>query len=151
VIPVRWHHHQRPAKGPDGQELAPGADLLCEETGAYLRGRSAELFEARRLPTPTWAFINAPTHRSPAEVFDLAEQVPGARLGQRWDAVPNAVAAALVVISYGTASTLAQLQLERLFPLEQALIKGDVRVRTPGELVHLAVVALRTGRWPCHT
>jgi len=151
VIGVRWHHRQRPGDEPIGQELTPGAEALCEETGEYLRGHSAELFATRRLPIPAWAFLNAPTHRSAAEVLNLAEQVPSARLGPRWDAVPTAVAAALVVLSYGTASTVAQLQLERLFPLEQALITGDVHVRTPGELVHLAVVALRTGRWPCHT
>jgi hypothetical protein len=149
---VRWHHHRNGDGQGNEHELWPGADVLCEEAGAFLLGRSAELFVARREAVPAWALINGPTHRGAAEVLDLAEQVPPSpRARQRWDVVPAAVAAALVVLSYGTASTLAQLQLERLFPLELALMDGDPRVSTPGELVHLAIEALRTGRWHCRT
>jgi hypothetical protein len=149
---MRWHHHQHRDGAGDVKERWPGAEELWEETSAYLCGRSAELFIARREPVPSWAFLNAPTHRSGVEVLDLAEQPPaGPQGGQRWDAVPIAVAAALVVVSYGSPTSLVPLQLERLLPLEQALINGDVHVRTPGELVHVAVLALYTGRWRCRT
>jgi len=147
-----WHHRQRNDRSGDRPEPWPEADALCEEAGAYVRGHSAELFIARKEAVPIWALLNGPSHRSRAEVLELAGQVPtDARPQQRWDAVPAAVAAALVVLSNGSPATLAQLQLHRLFPLEQALMGGEVHVRTPGELVHLAVLALYTGRWHCHT
>jgi hypothetical protein len=152
VIRVGWLSHRRRYHPGLVHEPLLDAEVLCEEASAYLGGRSAELFAARREPVPSWAFLNAPTHRSAAEVRDLADQVAvDSRPGQRWDVLPAVIAAAMLLRSSRTASTVPQLQIDRLLPLEQALINGDVRVRTPSELLHIAVLALHTGRWHCHT
>jgi hypothetical protein len=69
---MRWQHRQHRDVPGKEQERWPSADELCEETGACLRGRSAELFVGRDEAVPSWALLNAPAHRSLPEVLDLA-------------------------------------------------------------------------------
>jgi hypothetical protein len=146
-----WHFSHR--GGPrERHEDWPGAQALCDEAGAFVRGHSAQLFSARHEPVPAWAWLNAPAHLTAIEVLDLAAQVRTGALGwRRWDAVPVTVAAALAVLSHGSPRAITRLQLERLQPLETALMDDDVHVEAPAELVHLAVLALRTGRRHCLT
>ena len=143
-----WPEHERPTSGPRPDKGE--AEVLCDEVAAFVTGRSAELFAERGDVVPSWAWLNAAAHRNAERIHALARQLAtGAARRQGWDSVAVTVAASLVALSDGSASAMAQLQLERLVPLELALASGRARARSAGELVHLALLALHTGRWPC--
>src|SRR5947209_5692555 len=149
---MSWWKNRRSADPQLPSQTAAGdtGTEICEEAGAFLLGRSAELFSRRREMVPWWAWLNAVAHRGPRELAELArnageESGSGAARGPLAAAV---IAAALLKQSGGEEAAVSRLQRDRLIPLELELLCGKVQVANPGQLLHLALVALHTGRCP---
>ena len=148
--PHRSHRRQDPVPS----EGDVGA-WVCSEASALLLGRSADLFDQRGQFVPWWAWLNAAAHREAAELEQLAglvdqpQATDGDQTGPAQGPLAAAViAAALLKRSGGDEATVFRLQHECLIPLVLELMSGRLAVDDPGRLLHLALVALHTGRCP---
>jgi hypothetical protein len=149
-----WKNRRSPSQSRREPSVTPALTGTTEEVAgvwveaaAMLAGRSVELFHQRGEKVPRWAWLNAPAHRNLVELGELAHAAEGEELAQG-PLVEAVVSAALLKQSGGERTAVFRLQRDCLIPLELELIAGRINVDEPGQLLHLALVALHTGRCP---
>ena len=121
------------------------AEVLADETEAFLSGRLVELYLERGIAVPAWAWLNAVAHRSDAQ---LAAMVLAGRpervaldLGRWYDARLTLAVVVLDIARYSH-EEITELQHEALIPLEIRLAGAPLE---PQVLVERAVDALHRG------
>ncbi len=129
LVRWKWRPSRRRSSGADD----PTADLA-----AFLLGRSASFFQARREPVPPWASLNAVAHGDADAVAALS----------RGDDPVARIATALSRQARGEPGSIRQLQTDLLVPLELALLSGRVSAADSQGVAKVAIAALRTGRCP---
>jgi hypothetical protein len=116
---------------------------------AFLRGTSARHLRRRRNDVPGWAWLNALAHGDTFRIFEIASGCGPNRSWhaetRRWRQALVFIASQMVESSGGTPSSLGQIQMDVLQPLEERMMRDDPGApRTPEQLVAAALSAM----WP---
>jgi hypothetical protein len=136
------------------RETRSGA-RLAREVEAFLSGSSGEWFIARGREVPTWAYVNRVAHAEPALLWELAASEPAreARLattqsdgrvdGLSWRGAVAVLAGEILELGGSDPCSIRHIQLERLQPLESALMSQRARPISPEQLVARGRACLR--------
>lgn len=145
------------------RETRSGARLALE-VEAYLGGSSHEWFVARGREVPAWAYVNQVAHAEPGLLRQLAAWQsprdagaggrtdetarlttrPGGRVGRlTWRGAVAVLAAEVLDVGGSDPSSIRRIQLDRLQPLESALMARLARPMSPEQLVSRGRAYLR--------
>jgi hypothetical protein len=127
---------------------------LAREIEAFLSGSSGEWFIARGREVPTWAYVNRVAHAGPDVLWQLAawQSGPTTRLatqperqadGLGWRGAVAVLAGEVLELSGTDPCAIRQIQLDRLLPLESALMSRTTRPISPEQLVARGRACLR--------
>ncbi len=127
---------------------------LAREIEAFLSGSSGEWFIARGREVPTWAYVNRVAHAGPDVLWQLAawQSGPTTRLptqperqadGLGWRGAVAVLAGEVLELSGSDPCAIRQIQLDRLLPLESALMSRTTRPISPEQLVARGRACLR--------
>lgn len=127
---------------------------LAREIEAYLNGSSGEWFTARGREVPAWAYVNQVAHAEPDLLWQLAAWEPAreARLTTRpggrvdrlsWRGAVAVLAGEVLDLGGSEASSIRRIQVDRLQPLESALMTRSAYPITPEQLVARGRACLR--------
>jgi hypothetical protein len=127
---------------------------LAREVEAFLSGSSGQWFIARGREVPTWAYVNQVAHGDPGLLWQLAAWEPAREAG--WTRQPGGPVqslswrGAIAVLAYETLQlggcdpgSIRRIQLDRLLPLESALMAPMARPISPEQLVARGRACLR--------
>jgi hypothetical protein len=135
------------------RETRSGA-RLAREAEAFLGGSSVELFLARGLEVPTWAYVNQVAHADPDLLWQLAAWEPtweagttrpsGGRVGNlSWRGAVAVLAIEILQLGGGDRGSIRRIQLDRLLPLESVFMAPMARPVSPEQLVARGRACLR--------
>ncbi|HWC38193.1 MAG TPA: hypothetical protein VG476_06675 [Acidimicrobiales bacterium] len=127
---------------------------LAREIEAFLSGSSGEWFIARGREVPTWAYVNRVAHADPDVLWQLAAWQPGprARLTTQpesqadrlgWRGAVALLAGEVLDLGGSDPCAIRQIQLDRLLPLESALMSRTAGPISPEQLVARGRACLR--------
>ena len=144
----KWRRH-REAQGIRDHSLSRetrSGTRLAREVEAFLSGSSGEWFIARGRDVPAWAYVNQIAHSEPDLLWQLAAWQPAreARLTTQpdrrvdslsWRGAVAVLASEILELGGSDPGSIRQIQLDRLQPLESALMAQTTRLASPEQLV----------------
>jgi hypothetical protein len=127
---------------------------LAHEIEAFLSGSSGEWFIARGREVPAWAYVNRVAHADPDVLWRLAALKPGRNQcpttqpqgqvdGLGWGGAVAVLAGEVLELGGSDRCAIRQIQLDRLFPFESALMSRTARPISPEQLVARGRACLR--------
>lgn len=134
------------------RETRSGA-RLAREVESFLSGSSAEWFVGQGREVPTWAYVNQVAHTEPDLLWQLAAWEPALEAGAprppgrsgnlSWWGAVAVLANEILEVGGSDPATIRRIQLERLLPLESALMAPMARPVSPEQLVARGRACLR--------
>jgi len=127
---------------------------LTREIEAFLSGSSGEWFTARGRDVPTWAYVNQVAHAEPELLWQLAAWEPARETclaiqpdgrvdGLTWRGAVAVLASEILELGESDPCSIRRIQLNRLQPLEAALMAQTARPVSPEQLVARGKACLR--------